>query len=102
MAKRNISKMVTVDDDKKQVFCDMDNATDGAINTAMAYVKLGYELNPKRHTGDTRNADYWREQCQTDEQIDKFNAICKGKETYKGKSGFFAARSWIKNELKIK
>ena len=99
MAKRAVSKFVTVDDTKKYVFCDMDNAPQGAISTVGMYVAQGYKLNPSLRSGDARKKADYLAMCQTEAQKKKFEAICKGKELVNGKKGFFAAKKWLLEEL---
>lgn len=99
MAVRNISKLVSVDESKKYVFCDVDNATEGALATVKMYLDMGYKLNPKLRGGDKRGKEYWLGKCETKAQKDKFEAICKGNEEYEGKSGFFSAKKYVKKEI---
>ena len=99
MALRNISKSVRVDDAKKVVLCDIDNAPSGAISTVQMYVGMGYTLNPKRVSGDTKKKEDYLAMCKSEAQKKKFEAICKGKEMFEGKKGFFAAKKWLLAEL---
>ncbi len=105
MAVRLLFAGIKVDDEKKSIFCDLDDAKEGIINVAKTYLSIGYKLYPYKQgkiadskVGDKRKREYWLELCNSEEERETFESICKGSMNVDGKHGFFVAKSWLQRK----
>jgi len=108
-------KFMTVDTEKKVITLDMTITPTAFENTMLEkYMLLGFKVREKsakrvakmkeQAAGMPTNDDIKEALKDRPEDLKKYEDIKKkdGKQNYKGKKGFFAARSWYLNEIKDK